>query len=158
MLAARAWSSLASGCFLWTKHGARGNCAGACRRNRVSFPQTPHIGRLVDRRRKLPSEEPEPLLGLSRDRYVMVVHFLCDFLKPGDGYAIPLLDGKWVICSFEFNEWPHPNLTTVYRRLEVQRLGIAWNRITEPAEIRRFIDPIGMIPQRTGTLEIRLAQ
>jgi hypothetical protein len=47
----------------------------------------------------------------------VVVHLLCDRPKPCDRYAAALLNCQRVIGSFQFNQWPQSDLTSVYRRL-----------------------------------------
>lgn len=51
--------------------------------------ETPHFGTL-GRAPRL--EQPETPLGRDGSRGIVMVHLLCDALKPCDRYAVPLLD------------------------------------------------------------------
>ena len=59
-----------------------------------------------------------------------------------------------MICWFEFDVWSQANFTRMNRRLQLERFGVARDRVAEPSEIGRFINPSRIVPQITGTLKI----
>lgn len=88
----------------------------------------------------------------------VMVHLFCDLPDSSPGDSVPLLHCKRVIRSFEFDVWPQANIPGMNCRFQVQGLRVSGNGVAEPSEISRLVDPLWILPEFTGALEIRVAE
>src|SRR5690242_12453023 len=63
-----------------------------------------------------------------------------------------------MVRLLKFYQWAQSDITCVYSSLQMQRLGISGDRIAEPAKIRELAYSLGIVPKRSCSLKIGLAQ
>jgi hypothetical protein len=65
-----------------------------------------------------------------------MVQFSNDLSKTLDTDSIALIHSQWMKRVFELNSRTQTNSTLMNVSLEMKRIGISWNVITQPPEMR----------------------
>ncbi len=83
---------------------------------------------------------------------------LDDLLKALDCDTVPLLERQRVIGGLQLDTRPRGIGAQMHIGLEMQGFRVSWQRVTEPAEVRRFLDAVRGLEERQIPLEVLTAE